>query len=558
MTYLAGDVSKCTFGCGSCSVSLYVPISGNMERSVEASTGISISIQESKGCFSRILDPHSRLHRYFALFFICFLSFGSYFCYDNPAALADQIEKDMDVTASQYTLLYSWYSWPNTVLCFFGGFLLDRVFGNRLGALIFCCFCIIGHFIFATGALFGPSGFWVMEAGRFIFGLGGECVAVAQNTYSVTWFKGAELNMVFGLQLSFSRVGSTLNMNVMTPIYNSFRSDFPSFEDYEVLAASLYVGVGLCIFSFLCGVVIALLDKRAATILRRESSSTGEVIRISDVRYFPVSFWLISIICVTYYAAVFPFIAVGKIFFIGKFAMSDASASLVNSIVYLISAGASPLCGILVDNTGLNIVYLLVAVVGTLISHFMLAYTWWNPWLAMILMGITYSLCACALWPMVALIIPNHQLGTAYGIMQSIQNLGLALSTLVCGAIVEASGYLMLEIFFICSLFVALICTVLLYLVDDLYGNGLNLTAKTRAKIEAEERERAQGDGKKSETSSHNGSIHAEINADVIAKPRSASALRMRLYSTVAPDAEEPEEMFRARSTSLARRSIVS
>lgn len=36
--------------------------------------------------------------------------------------------------------------------------------------------------------------------------MGGENLAVAQNTYAVTWFHGRELNMVFGLQLSFSRV----------------------------------------------------------------------------------------------------------------------------------------------------------------------------------------------------------------------------------------------------------------------------------------------------------------------------------------------------------------
>lgn len=41
----------------------------------------------------------------------------------------------------------------------------------------------------------------------FYFGrIGGESLAVAQNTYAVKWFKGRELNMVFGLQLSFSRV----------------------------------------------------------------------------------------------------------------------------------------------------------------------------------------------------------------------------------------------------------------------------------------------------------------------------------------------------------------
>lgn len=43
---------------------------------------------------------------------------------------------------------------------------------------------------------------------------------MAQNTYAVSWFKGKELNMVFGLQLSFARLGSTVNFNVMSPLYN--------------------------------------------------------------------------------------------------------------------------------------------------------------------------------------------------------------------------------------------------------------------------------------------------------------------------------------------------
>ena len=153
----------------------------------------------------------------------------------------------MDVTAGKYTLLYSWYSWPNTILCFFGGFLLDRVFGLRAGALIFGAFCILGHAVVATAALIGPDAYRLMETGRFIFGLGGESLAVAQNAYSVLWFKGAELNMVFGLQLSFSRLGLTLNMNIQTPLYNYFRDSYSSWKSYQVLAATLYVGVVMCI-----------------------------------------------------------------------------------------------------------------------------------------------------------------------------------------------------------------------------------------------------------------------------------------------------------------------
>lgn len=50
--------------------------------------------------------------------------------------------------------------------------------------------------------------------------MGGESLAVAQNTYVVSWFKGKELNFVFGLQLSMARIGSTVNFLVMEPIYS--------------------------------------------------------------------------------------------------------------------------------------------------------------------------------------------------------------------------------------------------------------------------------------------------------------------------------------------------
>ena len=61
-------------------------------------------------------------------------------------------------------------------------------------------FSISGQVIFAGGGLLGS--FTIMQIGRFVFGIGGESLAVAQNTYAVTWFKGKELNMVFGFQVT--------------------------------------------------------------------------------------------------------------------------------------------------------------------------------------------------------------------------------------------------------------------------------------------------------------------------------------------------------------------
>lgn len=70
--------------------------------------------------------------------------------------------------------------------------------------------------------------------------IGGESLAVAQNNYAVQWFKGKELNMVFGLQLSFSRVGSTVNFITMEPLYSWVHSMNSNVVD--VLGITLYIG----------------------------------------------------------------------------------------------------------------------------------------------------------------------------------------------------------------------------------------------------------------------------------------------------------------------------
>ena len=74
----------------------------------------------------------------------------------------------MKVDNTQYTILYSIYSWPNVILSIFGGFLLDRVFGIRIGTIIFSALICVGQFVFALGGIVNK--FWVMIVGRFIFG----------------------------------------------------------------------------------------------------------------------------------------------------------------------------------------------------------------------------------------------------------------------------------------------------------------------------------------------------------------------------------------------------
>lgn len=61
-----------------------------------------------------------------------------------------------------------------------------------------------------------------------------------------------------------------------------------------------------------CAIILGCLDKRAEQILRRDENTVKEVITFKHIKDFPVGLWIITCICVTYYVAVFPFIALSK------------------------------------------------------------------------------------------------------------------------------------------------------------------------------------------------------------------------------------------------------
>jgi MFS family permease len=94
-----------------------------------------------------------------------------------------------------------------------------------------------------------------MIAGRVVFGLGGESLSVAQSAIVSKWFKGKELAMALGLNLSISRLGSVINGIVVPQIYNS--------DHLNRLGIALLVGFFVCVFSLVCAIFLVLLDKKA-------------------------------------------------------------------------------------------------------------------------------------------------------------------------------------------------------------------------------------------------------------------------------------------------------
>ncbi|XP_069354272.1 lysosomal dipeptide transporter MFSD1-like [Maniola hyperantus] len=424
--------------------------------------------------------PATKTHRFIGLVLMCFLCFGSYFCYDTPGALADNFKSDSHLNTSQFALLYSIYSWPNVILCFIGGYLVDRCFGVRLGTIIYMTIVFIGAVVFAFGVYI--NAYWLMILGRFIFGIGGESLQVAVNNYVVVWFSGKELNMVFGLQLSVSRLGSTVNFWVMESIYRWVANYYGG---YEKLGVALFIASLTCLGSLVCALLLGWMDLRAEKALRRQEAQAkpDQPFHLKDILKFKSVFWLLAVICVAYYLAIFPFIALGKLFFERKFDFMPQEANTVNSMVYLLSAALSPFFGILIDKTGRNVTWIILSIVATIGSHFLLAFTFVNPYVGVISLGISYSLLAAGLWPLIAMVVPESQMGTAYGICQAVQNLGLAVTIIFAGIIVDNYGYFMLELFFLGCLFASLIAAVLIYILDSAEEGVLNLSPGARESL---------------------------------------------------------------------------
>ena len=86
--------------------------------------------------------------------------------------------------------------------------MLDKI-GIRIGLVVFTVILTIGQLIFAFGGF--KESYIIMLMGRFVFGLGGECMTVAQSSIVTAWFKGKELSFAFGINLSVARIGSFIN-----------------------------------------------------------------------------------------------------------------------------------------------------------------------------------------------------------------------------------------------------------------------------------------------------------------------------------------------------------
>merc|ERR1712096_93520 len=249
----------------------------------------------------------------------------------------------------------------------------------------------------------------------------------------------------------------------MGPLFHYIKTKF---EDHSALGWTLLIACLFTVMSFICSILLGLMDRRREKVIQRNVIPSGETetVSFSDVKNFPATFWFLCICTMAYYGSIFPFVSLAQGFFTKKFDFNEPQANAITGLVYLVSAIASPFFGFLIDKTGKNVSWVMIAVAASAVSHGLLAFTYLNPYLSIIL------------------------LGAAFGIMQALQNLGTALITMGAGTIVDQYGYFWLEVFFIAWLKVSLISAICIWIVDYSTSKFLNLSAKKREQMEEYEK----------------------------------------------------------------------
>jgi len=93
----------------------------------------------------------------------------------------------------------------------------------------------------------------------------------------------------------------------------------------------------------------------------------------------------------------------------------------------------TPLFGWLVDRVGKRSLFMMFGSLLLMPVYLLMAYTRISLYVPMAMMGIAFSLIPAVMWPSVAYVVEESKLGTAYGLMTLIQNIGLAGLNLLIG-----------------------------------------------------------------------------------------------------------------------------
>ena len=435
--------------------------------------------------------------RWAALILIALMMFFAYMFVDVMSPLKSLVETSRGWDSSAFgTYAAAEYILNVCGFLIIAGIILDKM-GVRFTGTLSASLMVIGAVVkyigisdwFQTTAFCGwLDSWWVAMPGSakmaalgfMVFGCGCEMAGTTVSKAIAKWFKGKEMALAMGLEMAIARLGVFAVMWLSPAVSEMF--------DNSVVAP-----VAFCTCLLLVGLINFIVFSVMDTKLDRQLVAAGEAteekspedeFHIKDLGkiFSSKMFWLVALLCVLYYSAIFPFQRYAPNFLEVTLGVDSATAAQLFSCFPILAMCLTPLLGIFLDHKGKGASMLMIGAVIMIVCHLSFAFLLpvfpykWFAVLLIVILGVSFSLVPAALWPSVPKIIDEKILGSAYCLIFWVQNIGLCLVPLLIGVVLNATGgYLVPMIIFSSFGVLAFIFSLLLKVEDRRKDFGLEL-----------------------------------------------------------------------------------
>lgn len=459
----------------------------------------------------QLLNDHAWA-RWTALILVASMMFFAYMFVDVMSPLKSLLETNLHWNSGTFGTYAASEYFLNVFFFFliFAGIILDKM-GIRFTGVLSASMMVIGAGIKLIGisdwfqgtALCGWLDSWwtsfpgsakMASLGFMIFGCGCEMAGTTVSKAIAKWFKGKEMALAMGVEMSIARLGVFAVMWTSPLLANMF--------DQSVVAPVAFCTL-LLLIGLICYIVFTFMDVK----LDRELAASGEKSETTDGEdeEFHISdlgkilrsqmFWLVALLCVLYYSGIFPFQRFAPNYIQETLGIDAEAAARLFSVFPILAMVLTPFLGAFLDYKGRGATMLIIGAVIMTLCH--LGFAFLLPavpqvWIAVtliLILGVSFSLVPAALWPSVPKIIDANILGSAYCLIFWIQNIGLCLVPLLIGETLDITGgYRVPMIIFASFGVLAIFFGVWLKILNSKRGYGLE-APNVKKNVEAEEAE---------------------------------------------------------------------
>ena len=282
-----------------------------------------------------------------------------------------------------------------------------------------------------------PASAKLSAIGFMIFGCGAEMAGITVSRGIVKWFKGKEMALAMGIEMAIARLGVAVVVLASPAI--------AKIHPISVSRPLAFELVLLCI-GLICFIVYGFMDKKLeAQGVEEDKDDPFKVSDIGKILSLKV-FWLVALLCVLYYSAIFPFQKYAINMLQCNLGFTAEQAGFVFFVFPLGAAAVTPVIGSYLDRKGKGATMLILGAILMIVCHLVFAFV--VPATqsvvititAVIVLGISFSLVPAALWPSVPKLIDDKLIGSAYALIFWIQNIGLYAFPMIIGSVLSSSN----------------------------------------------------------------------------------------------------------------------